>query len=107
MVMGHGTPLTTMSHYVHELSLLNLEYQSQYFETDRLITNKNLGQWLEISETNTRQISSRSELSPHISLMQQIMKSSWQLPKALVMKKGEGCRCCLKNHLILVISRIG
>lgn len=87
MVMGHGTPLTTISHYVHELSLLNLEYQSQYFETNRLITNKNLGQWLEISETNTRQISSRSELSPHISLMQQIMKSSWQLPKVLVMKE--------------------
>ena len=82
MVIGHSSPLTTLSHYIHELSRLNLEFQASYSENNRLVQNKSLGQWLEISQTNTRQISSRSEVSTHLSLMQKIMQS-WQLPEVL------------------------
>lgn len=89
MAMGHGSPLTTLSHYVHELPLLNLEYQSFYSENNRLVTHKNLGGWLDTSEPNTRQISARSDISPHISLMQRIMKTAWQLPQTLPVKERE------------------
>ncbi|WP_445424820.1 hypothetical protein [Alishewanella sp. HL-SH06] len=85
LAMGHGSPLTTLSHYVHELPLLNLEYQCYYAENNRFVTHKNLGGWLDTSDQNTRQISVRSEISTPISLMQRIMKTAWRLPESILL----------------------
>lgn len=87
LAMGHGSPLTTLCHYVHELPLLNLEYQCYYAENNRFVTHKNLGGWLDTSEQNTRQISARTESSTPISLMQRIMRTSWKLPQILQVKE--------------------
>lgn len=89
LAIGHSTPQTTLTHYVHELALLSFESQSSYRARFQMIEQKKLVDWFGISQMNGRKITSRSNYADDISLMQRALSSSWQLETVVQLHRRE------------------
>uniref|UniRef100_UPI004048AA36 hypothetical protein n=1 Tax=Rheinheimera sp. TaxID=1869214 RepID=UPI004048AA36 len=87
IAIGHSTPLTTLTHYVHELDLHHLDMQSMYREHYSHILQQDFAKWLDTQNVNARKIVSRSTNLAQISLMQRIINSSWRLPITLELRE--------------------
>lgn len=94
IAIGHSTSVTTISHYVHELDLLNLDTQSKYREHYSHLKQHEFADWLNTENVNARKIVSRSTNLAQVSLMQRIINSSWQLPR----------ECELRGRMVVSLS---
>lgn len=92
LAIGHSTPQTTLTHYVHELALLSFESQSSYRARFQMIEQKKLVDWFGISQVNGRKITSRSNFADDISLLQRALSSSWQLETVVQLHRREKAR---------------
>jgi hypothetical protein len=98
LVIGHSTPLTTVTHYVHEMSLFQLEQQTIYHDQYRHVDQRTYATWLEITQVAGRKAVSRYPYLAAITMIQRTLTNRWPLPEQLRLQNRSDAALSAKSR---------
>lgn len=111
LAIGHSTPLTTVAHYVHEMSLFQLEQQTIYRDQAGHVDQKSYATWLDTPDVLGRKIVSRSPYLASVTLMKRTLTNRWKIPKELLLQSRQDTqlsqrnpRACIYEQWLLSLS---